>query len=336
MGYLQRHLRSTHFPSKYDPLNMVLHIISSDHGEQMNQRIVYYLTDHKDIANFSLICTATRDAINGDNYSAWRTKFREEFAMLPGKTNYQLRRRYQYRWGWMHRFIDGKIPFLRGTTKAEKAILSVLQELIVESFANSIQLDHDDRPRCPNMAHLQTFVLKSRIMLGGKRPPISNLHEPMNDSLSAIRLMLSHFLLDQATPPGSWFAIDDAQKAVYASTNTAPIYIGPNKDVVNMEWVFHCMNFFRYHMTTPELPLHDAMQDLDASQRPSTWYEPLKPGSYPLGSHWKGTYAFLEHEDLARFRKYARSQRGGEDSIFTDLNVDEGKIQVCIGAATLK
>ena len=296
----------------------------------MNQRIVYYLTDHKDIANFSLICTATRDAINGDNYSVWRLKFREEFAMLPEKSNSQLRRRYQCRWGWIHRFISRKVPFVHGTTKAEKAILNILRELIVESFANSIQLSHDDRPQCPNMTHLQTFVLRSRIMLGGKRPPNSNVREPINDSLAAIRLMLSHFLLDQTTPPGSWFAIDDAQQAVYAATNVAPIYLGPSKDVVNLEWVFQCMNFFRYHMTTRELSLHAALEELDKTQRPSAWSEPLKPGTHPLVSHWKGTYAFLEHDDLVKFRKYARFKQEGEDKVFIDLNVDEGKIQVRI------
>ena len=210
-------------------------------------------------------------------------------------------------------------------------MLRVLKDLIVESFANSACVDDDGRPRCFNMVRLKEFVLQSKLLLGGKRPPPSKPNDPASDSIAAIRIMLTHFLFDQATPSGSWFAIDDAQRAVYAATNAAPIYLGPNKDVVNMEWMLQCLNFFRYYMTTPEASqLHDAMEDLEANQRPSAWREPLKSGSYPLASCWKGTYSFLEHNELVRFRKYASSKDDDGGKVFTDMNVDEGKIQVSL------
>jgi hypothetical protein len=300
----------------------------------MNKEIAHHLHSHRDIANFQAICRKTRDAIDGDWFSFWRAKFCEDFARPPNKTNEQLCRLYQERWALLRRFVNMKTApqyqFVRGHTQRERAIVRILKDLINESFAGRAQLDDGNRRHCLNMVRLKEFVLESRLLLGGRRPPPpkANEHPAVHVSLAAVRLMATHFLFDQALQPGSWFAIDDAQKAVYAASNVVPLYIGPKKDVLNMDWALQCLNFFRYHMTVPDASyLHDTMRDLDESQKPSAWKGPLKPGSHPLGSHWKGTYAFLEHNDLARFRKLALSEKH-VSQIFTDLYVDEGKIQV--------
>jgi hypothetical protein len=300
----------------------------------MNKEIAHYLYDHRDIANFKAICKKTSQAIDGDFFSFWRAKFCDDFARPPDKTNEQLCRLYRERWALLRRFVTMKTApqyqFVRGHTPREKAIVRILRDLINQSFTGHAQLDDGNRRHCLNMERLKEFVLESRLLLGGRRPPPPKANEdPTVDvSLAAIRVMATHFLFDQALQPGNWFAIDDAQKAVYAATNEAPLYGGPYKNILNMEWVLQCVNFFRYYMSGPlASDLHDTMQDLDESQKPSAWEEPLKSGSYPLGSHWKGTYAFLEHNDLRRFRKLAREGKHAQQ-IFTDLYVDEGKIQV--------
>lgn len=222
-----------------------------------------------------------------------------------------------------------RYQFFHGHSTREQAVVRILKDLIIESFT-ATGTHCGEQHQCPNMVRLKQFVMQSRLLLGGKRPPppIDDKPACVSDSLAAVRLMATHFLFDQVTPPGSWFAIDDAQKAVYAATNMAPLYLGPKKNTLNMDWVLQCLNFFRYYMTTPDASLMcEAMDDLDESQKPSAWREPLKSGSYPLSSHWKGTYAFLDHHDLARFRRYTNSKQD-YDRIFTDLNVDEGKIQV--------
>ena len=292
--------------------------------------IVRNLHDHKDIANFSLICKETNNAVEGDNFSFWRAKFREDFVMLDGKSNEQLRRRYKYRWAWINKAAKQGFAFRHGNTSAEKAILKVLKDLIVESFANGVKLDDEGQPECLNMAHLKEFVFKSKLFLcGSKRPPILKPNEYHNTSLIAVRIMLAQFLFDGAAPSRSWFAMDDAQKAVYAATNTAPIFLGLRKNMVNVEWIFHCLNFFRYYMTDSDHPLFDTIEEeLGPSGRPSPWREPLKSGSYPLAKHWQGTYSFLEHTQLARFRTHPNLTR--RDSTVADRNVNEGKIQVRI------
>ncbi|KAF1972947.1 hypothetical protein BU23DRAFT_466658 [Bimuria novae-zelandiae CBS 107.79] len=292
---------------------------------ELNKEIAHHLTDHKDIAAYSAVCIKTRDAVNGDNYSFWRAKYCEDFAMPKGKSNKQLCDRFKFRWKWLNKFMKKRPGFVHGHSRGEKTIVSVLTELIVESFADGIRLDDDGHPHCPNMVLLRLFALESKLLVGGKRPPPAKPNQSTDDSLLAARLMLSHFLFDQATPLASWFAIDDAQKAVYAATNRAPLYLGPDKDLVNLEWTLQCMNFFRYYMTTPEASqLFDAMGGVEV---PSPWREPLKSGSRPFGQCWKGTYSFLDHNELVRFRKYASSGKEDDGMIFADLNVDEGKIQ---------
>ena len=170
--------------------------------------------------------------------------------------------------------------------------------------------------------------MNSKLFLnGGKRPPLLGPNETHDASLPAVRIMLSHFLLDGPRRPGTWFALDDAQKAVYAATNTAPIFTGPNRDVVNMEWILHCMNFFKFYMTSPDEKLFDLLEDdFGPSKRPTPWSEPLKSGTYPLTTRWYGTYSFMDHHPLALFRARTTMPRCGPH-IF-DHNVGEGKVQV--------
>lgn len=185
------------------------------------------------------------------------------------------------------------------------------------------------------MKQLQEFVLRSQIILGGRRPPGRTANEPddFDRGLAAVRLMCTHFVFgDNVRHRRSWYAIDDAQKAVYAATNTMPLYVGPRKQFVNLEWMMHCMNFFRFHMTSRDAySLYHTMQDLLPHQKPSPWREPLKTGAYPLSRHWKGTYSYLHNSDLMKFRarNSSRRSRDHDDMEIIDLNVDEGKIQVC-------
>ncbi|KAJ4296664.1 hypothetical protein N0V90_006712 [Kalmusia sp. IMI 367209] len=302
---------------------------------ELNKEIAHHLDDHKDIANFSLICKAARDAINGDGFSFWRTKFSNDFARPSTKTNKHMRKQFMHRWQWMRHYTNPKLrlSFIRGHGEREVIIVNVLKELINESFTGDMQPDEHGYYQCLNMVRLKEFVLQSRILLGGKRPPAAKNNEPdyVDASLAAVRLMCAHFLFDQEGQScACWYAIDESQKAVYAATNTAPLYIGPKKNCLNMEWMLHCLNFFRYHMMTPDASsLYDTMKGMDVSQKPSPWRGPLQTGSYPLSRWWKGTYAFLEHDTLARFRAHSTSRKAKNyaDMIVTDLNVDEGKIQ---------
>ncbi|KAJ4354521.1 uncharacterized protein N0V89_006258 [Didymosphaeria variabile] len=300
---------------------------------ELNKEIAHLLHDHKDIASFKAICRATRNAIDGDNFSFWRAKFCEDFARPMNKTNMQLCRQYKERWRLLRRFVTMKTfpqyQFVRGHNHNEKAIVRILAGLINDSFAGSAQSGNGNRPHCLNMVRLREFVLNSTLLLGGRRPPAPVAYESpaVHTMLIAVRLMAAHFLLGQAFQTGSWFALDEAREAVYAATKFAPLFVGPGEEFLHFAWFNHCMNFFRCYMTTPGAGLlYAVMRGLPASQRPTAWEGPLKPGVSPIGTHWKGTLAHQTYDKLTRFRNNPNSDREA-DQIHTDHYVEDGTLQ---------
>jgi hypothetical protein len=176
---------------------------------------------------------------------------------------------------------------------------------------------------------LQNFVINSKILLNDRRapPPERGEHSHhVHPLLAAVKLMCSHFLFELEGAKHNVFAVEESQRVVYMATNTAPIYQGLTKTEVNMEWVLHCLHFFRHHMMNEEVAtLHEVMDELTPRQKPSAWQGPLRRGSYPLGNHWKGTYAFLDIAEIKKLRKLSPDEVG--DEYLCDKNVDEGKVQ---------
>ncbi|KAF1840797.1 uncharacterized protein K460DRAFT_380586 [Cucurbitaria berberidis CBS 394.84] len=296
------------------------------HDYRLNKAIAHELDTDKDIASYRLICQATNDAIDADNKSFWRAKFREKFALKEGSSNSSLQGLYQNRAKQLRRGTG--YGFFRGHKKRELDVIEVLRDLIIETFQGPFEIDEYDRPFCKNQTCLINFVLNSKILLNNRRAPQPSRGEPahVNPMLAAIKLMCSHFLFELEGAKHDVFAIEESQRAVYLSTNAAPMYQGLNLTDVNMEWVLHCLNFFRHHMMNEEVDtLFENMNALSVTQKPSAWREPLRRGAYPLGKHWKGTYAYLDAKEVVKIRKLHPDQVGAE--FFVDKNVEEGKIQ---------
>jgi hypothetical protein len=175
------------------------------------------------------------------------------------------------------------------------------------------------------------FVLNSKILLNDRRAPSPGRGEPdaIHPVLAAVKLMCSHFLFELEGAKHNVFAVEESQRVVYMATNTAPMYSGPTMTTVNMDWILHCLHFFRHHMMNKETAtLYDALDELSPRQKPSAWQGPLRKGSYPLSRHWKGTYSFLHQPEIDKIRELTSDEAG--DKYFCDKNVDEGKVQVRI------
>ena len=182
---------------------------------------------------------------------------------------------------------------------------------------------------CKNQVHLMTFILNSKLLLNDRRapPPSRGESADINPMLAAIKLMCFHFLFELEGVKHDVFAIEESQRAVYSSTNAEPIYQGVNLTELNMQWLLHCLNFFRHHMMNEEVAtLFDSMNALFVTQKPSAWRGPLRQGTYPLGKHWKGTYSFLDLKEVRKIRELQPDEVG--EVYFTDKNVEDGKIQV--------
>lgn len=158
----------------------------------------------------------------------------------------------------------------------------------------------------------------------------SSEKKEVNPMLAAVKIICSSLLFEHDGLKHHVFAIEQLQRAAYASTKKAPIYEGLNYTDVNMEWVMKCLDFFRYHMMNREImTLSDAMEDLSALQKPAAWQKPLENGARPLSKHWKGTYSFLDPREQKKLRTLPDDD--DSDAYFSDKNIDEGKIQVWAG-----
>lgn len=188
-----------------------------------------------------------------------------------------------------------------------------------------------------NQDILFEFVRNSKLLLHPRRStrPPRKSPDTVHPALAAVKLMCSTFLFELENVKHGFLGVEESQRVVYMATNSAPIYSGPTRTDLNMQWILHCMNFFRNHMMNKEVgTLFEVLQDFSAYQIPSAWQDQLRSGTAPLGRHWKGTYAFLDHKEIAKIRRLSPDQL--DDAFLPDKNVDEGKIQVCGSDATFQ
>ncbi|KAF2189704.1 hypothetical protein K469DRAFT_561995 [Zopfia rhizophila CBS 207.26] len=288
---------------------------------ELNKEIAQYLDSDRDICNYRLICRRTNDAVDGDNFSFWRIRFRETFAMKErsGVQNNILKKQYEDRKMCLR--LGTGVKFHCGNEKSERKVMQVLKDLINESYQGAVHyLSYDPwgRPLCPNQKHLINFIRNSRNLMNVKRQRSAD--ERVSPQLAAIQLMCAHFLFGQEKMSFNICPFDESQKAVYETAKVAPIFHGFNKQQVNMEWVLHCLNFFRYHMMDKvTATLRDTVAQMDATQKPYAWCSELQEGSYPLSKYWKGTYAYLDRHELDDIRSATVNEFG-----FIDRNVEPG------------
>jgi hypothetical protein len=84
------------------------------------------------------ICRSTLDAVDADNASFWRAKFREQFALPKGANNKALKRSYQRRAKLLRRGTG--YDFFRGHKGRETDVVSMLKELIVGTIHRSYSI----------------------------------------------------------------------------------------------------------------------------------------------------------------------------------------------------
>ncbi|KAF2260824.1 hypothetical protein CC78DRAFT_384489 [Lojkania enalia] len=288
---------------------------------EVNRMIPLFLND-RDICQFRLICRTTNAAINGDELSFWRLRFRDIFAYNERLSNEQLKEKYQTRQKVLLRGTS--VNFHHGYSSDEQTVLKILRNLIVESFQGPYQ-EYDDtfHPVCINQEHLIRFILNSRLFFNTRRLPSPSRAPGINPTLVAIQLMCAHFLFSLDGFKQNILSFDLSQQLVYATSITAPIFTGPHKVEVNLVWVLHCLNFFRSYMVGDQV-MGKVIATMVDGERPSGWRGRLTDGAAPLSRHWKGTYAFLDEKELAAIR-----QMGEEDDCLfvSDRNVDDGCVQ---------
>jgi hypothetical protein len=202
-------------------------------------------------------------------------------------------------------------------------------------------LSEDDVPTCNNFDILKGFINESSLLCStwdepeivytNKRRSKKRL-EPQPEhtlkELEIVRLCLAAEQFRTKFPckhkhnqhPDTAHVMDD-QYAAYASVATEPILRGLN---INVPWLLHVINFFGWHATgIYELagPFCDHFATLTPTESPQLWKETLAHADpLKLGRMWKGTYSYLEHEDINSLRTNLPRH-----SLFEDKNISNNQ-----------
>jgi hypothetical protein len=113
--------------------------------------------------------------------------------------------------------------------------------------------------------------------------------------LAAIQLMYAHVLFDNSRMWNTAYGFADSQHMVYADAKQRPIFTGQDRNFIDMEYILHIMNFFRYHLTRDDesVILKDAYDSLDCLEKPSAWDYKLEQHDDFMEADWAGTYGKL-------------------------------------------
>ena len=108
-----------------------------------------------------------------------------------------------------------------------------------------------------------------------------------------IKLCFVHLLLHPDICNAKTSIFLASQEEVYKCFTETPLFGGKNKYEINLPWLLHAANFFKFHFKTPdgEGILAHMYQQLEKSELPMAWTGKLKSGTQKLGPHWKGAFS---------------------------------------------
>jgi hypothetical protein len=113
-----------------------------------------------------------------------------------------------------------------------------------------------------------------------------------------------------------------AQKFAYANDRTCPIFSGRQGLDINTLWLVRNIQFWRHQFLNDSEPLCAAYEALEGHERPQWWDTQLSQDSREVGSHWKGSYAFVDRTDIKTIRG-GRSGQGSIEHIQDQLNGED-------------
>ncbi|KAI5251286.1 hypothetical protein E4T42_04468 [Aureobasidium subglaciale] len=295
--------------------------------------------DDKDLATYRLVCQSTKSALDEDEGSFWRTRFLNTFDYpenIPiekkrSKMNEWFKKKYQYR----KHTERQRFEFQVGNSQREVECLSLIKDLINESFNINTHTRRSKEPSTYslNMSRLEAIVGATGLLeCVFRRPHRKGRKSLPNPVLLAIQLVLTHMSLTVSlkSPMAKAWRFSDSQTMAYASTLERPIFKGANCLEVDVEWTLHIANFFKNHLLSEHELTHVGYDDLHLTERPQCWTKPLSTSPLKLGKHWKGSYAYVDHDEIHLIRQ---SENGdypipdhmcgeGSDSHFQDLCLD--------------
>lgn len=144
------------------------------------------------------------------------------------------------------------------------------------------------KARSKNLKVLQRFVKSTNLLDNVFRyAPEKGLYNPL---LMTIQLLLTPWTLNHEIALQS-YSFAYSQKAVYAHPKDYPIFLDKYRRHINIEYLLHIANFFKYHIIrSDEHTLFQDVMALEDDEKPKLWAEKLEDGTKQLGRYWMGSY----------------------------------------------
>ncbi|KAF2222888.1 hypothetical protein BDZ85DRAFT_262614 [Elsinoe ampelina] len=94
-----------------------------------------------------------------------------------------------------------------------------------------------------------------------------------------------------------------SRQVVYDTSTSQPLMI---ENKINMLWLLHLTNFFKKYISDAAHGIiYHEWRDLEVLEWPRRWQTRLTDGTHMLGRHFKGTYAYVEPNEIAFVRNPA-------------------------------
>ncbi|KFZ08049.1 hypothetical protein V502_09571 [Pseudogymnoascus sp. VKM F-4520 (FW-2644)] len=279
---------------------------------EIHQNIISLLPSDQDVNNYGAACKVLRACVGP---IVWQKRFLRVFDNIPGADPVKLQAQYKKRQGIAKRFISFEEKALPGQTHC----LDMIKEMIIESNAH-VYRDKDNNEIVGGHNHhfltkyfqyiasdgrLKGTNLLDNIAGSLPKPFLKKKRPPGQKSLTmVIKLCFVHLVLhpDICNTKTSIFLA--SQEQVYKCFTETPLFRGKNKYEINLPWLLHAANFFKFHFKTPdgEGILAHMYQQLEKGELPMAWTGKLKSGTQKLGPHWKGAFTFLHEDELEHYR----------------------------------
>ncbi|KAG8626124.1 hypothetical protein KVT40_006525 [Elsinoe batatas] len=202
---------------------------------------------------------------------------------------------------------------IHGNEEQQELAISVLRDLIID--ANVIN------GWSKNIGAINTFCFDSNLLRKiffdarpGHEPPLTDLYKTVTVALFHLSTWQRPRVPDELYTAEfrHWydnrvygFAV--TRQAVYDTSTSQPLMIG---DRINMLWLLHLTNFFKKYIGDPAHGIiYHEWHDLEVVEWPRWWRTRLTAGTHTLGKHFKGTYAYVENNEIAFVRNPALNRR---------------------------
>ncbi|KAG4429859.1 hypothetical protein IFR05_014659 [Cadophora sp. M221] len=292
---------------------------------EIHQYIALFLPEDNDVRKYGLLCKKTNSSITN---SVWRKRFSMFFDDVAGLSPKDAMEKYAFRkyiskqWTCFDLnkhggLITKVIREIQGRYQLD--ILNAFRGLLLESKASTVKNPSHGyiKVEGKNLEFIQKLLEGSEVDIIDSVFNTS-FDKDTNDSFSlnkvvtandkntliyVIQLMLTPFSLNPDLCKSKVGHFDISQYQAYSTAKLQPVFTGLYKQVVNIRWLLHVVNFFKFHLKSKGegLLVHE-YKTLARDEFPQFWTGHIKGGTQPLARHWKGVHMYMEENTLASLR----------------------------------